>query len=1117
MKLSKFLPVIGLAGFLTAACAAEQKVEFSPKKSFARVNVARRAIAVDGKISKGEYFGSYENFGLLKHNNPFLSSRQGSFFAALDDNYLYLAMRSELPDADSKVSLLTRYKRRDSRMYADDGVEFLFYPPQGKFVYHIIANSANYTYDYKYPVTNGGVTVDKKINWNPDIEVKSSFDKKYWTVELSIPLKDIGIEKLQSLSKWKMQFGRSWRNPSQQCGGNQVLYFIDPGEMLDVEFVQSTPNVRFITLGDKYLQGKNNIVYTIDNPTPRPQKIKYSVAIVSEAAPRSKEGVLTVPAGKSADVVLDFDESSKVNNDLKAVFFNELGKVIYNRNFYWAYPGEKRWVAPDAKNSADFEFGIYPYFNKVRARLGNQSVPYDMRRDVSAVMFITDEKGKTVSKKYTPQKNDNAGYSLEMPLNLNSKGFYYLVAEIKKQDGKTETFKQKFEFDKFEWEHNKLGCDRVVLPPYKDLQYGSNTVKTLMSQYTVNNGFFSQIKSGRAENLLAAPITLKVNAKSPEFKDAKWLEKSADYGVYVTSLALDNVKFEVKNEFEFDNFVKTTLSVDPGKGFDFKSMTLDIPLKGEIAKRIHSTCNRMRYNFAHALEQKEGEIWNSAMGALHSSVFNNFRPYIWVGDIAEGLAFFAESDKNWSRDPKKSMAQIIRKGDTATLRINFADMPSFRNKPFEIVFGFQATPTRGRPNVARSFNGRGNAPNSLVTSVLAGSKCWSGVEFDFTPYKGDYSFLNALRQAKNKKRDKEFEKKIVTGFMEKNCKDMTKDQWKNFENHLYRGLYYSSISKYIVPYLNPRATHFRWPSYRVFMDEWFCSEYRAFNEDAYNTTPCKSYQDYVMYLNNKLLDEGLDGIYYDNIRDWNNPNIVTGPAYVLPGGKIQPYFDIFDMRELIKRTAVLLYKKGRTIFDGRPLLYLHMTNTNLIPFTSLCGITLECEAHYGSDDFQNRFSEDYLKCSVIGAQSGAIPEVLIKITGNNLNHVTRTFVATILAYDINSVMTAGGVVNIFYKTMYNLRHFGYGTDSVEVYPSYAPSGTFKTDADVRITEYRRNDGITLVAVSSFGYQGKVKLSWNYDARFAHNWENSRKLQLNDKRSVEFDLKKNDFQIVKITK
>ena len=1117
INIRKIITVIAFAGIFSPAFTATPKVDFSPKQSIAKVNFAKKAPVIDGKISNGEYSGSYENFGLLKHNNNFLASRQGRVFTALDKNYLYFAIQTELPDADSNVKLKARYKRRDSKIFMDDSVEFLFVSPLGDAVYHLIANSADRTYDFKYPIINGGVTTSKKENWTPNLTIKSDFDKKYWTLEVRIPLKDIGIKSLQSTSKWRMQFARTWRNPVLQTAINNTMIFVNPNEMNEVVFVNNAPSVRFRTLGDNYLNGENKIRFTVDNPTSQTQTVKYAVSIVSEAAPRGKDGVLTLAPGKSQDIEIAFTEKSRVNFDLKAIFYNSRNEVIYKRNFFWQNPPEKRWIAPDAKNSVAMEYGVYPYYNKVRIRLGNQGVPYDMRKVASASMYITDAKGKICGARVTPQRIENVGFECEIPLNLSKKGNYFVIAEIKNKDGKINAFKEKFEFEKFAWEHNKLGKARVVLPPYKPLQYDNNKVKTLLAEYTFNNGFLSAVKTGKAEKLLAAPVTLTVNGRKPAEKSFKWQEKADDLGISISNLALDNVKFEVRNELEFDNFIKTTLTVDPGKGFDFKSMTLDIPLNGEFAKQIHSTCNTMKYNFAHTLPEKDGEIWNSAMGKLHATVANNFRPYIWLGKLGEGLAFFTESDKDWSRDPKKYMAQIIRKNGIVTLRINFIDKPVVRKAPFKLIFGFQATPTRIMPNECRQFSGRIKFPNTVVGSVLAGGMCWASYGYDFFPINHDYSFITAMKNEKNKKGDKAWQQEFVKDYMAKNCKTVATDRLGTFERHLLRGFNYANTSEYLIPYMDARATMLRWPEYRVFMDEWFCSEFRANNEDDYNNSPVESYQDYLLDCIKKLLDAGLDGVYYDNIRDWTTPNMTMGPAYILPSGKIQPYFDIFDMRKLIKRTAVLLYKEGKTFFDGRPIFYLHMTNTNLIPFMSLGGVTLDCEANYGSSDFQERFSEDWLQISAIGIQTGSIPEVLIQITGDKKNWTTRTFLATTLAYDIASIMNAGGITNVYYKVWNKLKSYGYGTDKVKVYPCYAPSGKVKTSADVRITEYQNVDGSKVVCVSSFGYAGNVKLEFAENFSKAEDFENGKAIVCADGKTVEFNLKKHDFKIIKLSK
>ena len=235
----------------------------------------------------------------------------------------------------------------------------------------------------------------------------------------------------------------------------------------------------------------------------------------------------------------------------------------------------------------------------------------------------------------------------------------------------------------------------------------------------------------------------------------------------------------------------------------------------------------------------------------------------------------------------------------------------------------------------------------------------------------------------------------------------------------------------------------------------------------------------------------------------------------MDSGKVQPYFDIFDMRDLIKRTAVLVHQEGTSIFDGRPLYVLHMTNTNLIPFTSLGSISLDMEDKFGSMDFQDRFTEDYIKACTIGVQTGAIPEVLIEISGNNADFVTRTFLAVTLAYDVPMVQHCGGMTGTWRKVWNALKEWGYGTDEVEVFPCYEPSGKVQTDSkDIRLSEYRKKDGTTIVAVCSFGHSGKAEVKFGFPVKKAVDFETGTELSLSGD-TVEINLRKNDFKLIKI--
>ena len=108
--------IIALALPLTLTASSGKKYDFSPTKSYAKVNFAKKAPLIDGVISPGEYAGSYENYGLLKHNSSFLASRQGRAFAALDEKYLYFAMVS---NGNVKRTVSTH----DGPVWEDDSIE----------------------------------------------------------------------------------------------------------------------------------------------------------------------------------------------------------------------------------------------------------------------------------------------------------------------------------------------------------------------------------------------------------------------------------------------------------------------------------------------------------------------------------------------------------------------------------------------------------------------------------------------------------------------------------------------------------------------------------------------------------------------------------------------------------------------------------------------------------------------------------------------------------------------------------------------------------------------------------------------------------------------------------
>ena len=762
------------------------------------------------------------------------------------------------------------------------------------------------------------------------------------------------------------------------------------------------------------------------------------------------------------------------------------------------------------KREADLEFGVYPYFKKIRARFGN--VNEKITGWDSAQFILKNKSGKVIGS--YPGKKTGNGFETEFGFEPAA-GNYELSIVVRNKEGKLER-KRKFEVKKFPWEHNKIGTERIILPPYKPLAVtGSRSVKATLTAYRFGGSLFDKISADQVENILASPIALYINGKMANLSSFKFTEKSPDRVKNEAVLTWDGGKILLKGTMDYDGFYRYTMQFMPNGKQKISSAYLAVPLKKEYAQQIHSLCNRMKYNDAKFLPQKNGIIWQSSKSKKHSSLHGTFRPYVWLGNLGTGLVWLTETDRYWSLDPKKDALDIISQGNANTLRIHLVNKPCVWNKSFTLEQAFQATPVRPMPAYRRRLVCRSVFPNAWTHCTFAGAFCWAAEGWNFFPAGKDYSFINYLR---DRKFSKAADQKIIDRYIKSYLPHFSTERKRSFENHMKRGIVYAKMARYMIPYTNARGSDLAWEDFSTYMDEWWCSEYRAGNADPYNNTPTRSYQDKVLYQLRKLVREGMDGIYYDNIRDWTNTNPVTGPAYQRADGMMQPYFDFFDLRDFVRRTAVMLYQEKKTLPDGRPLLELHMTNTNVVPVLAFGSTLLDLEAEYGSKDFQDRFTEGYLQSCTLGLQSGCIPSVLIEISGKKRDFVTRTFLAVTLAYDLPFVMSCGGLTNTWRNTWHKLYSWGYSTEQVKVTPCWEKNPVTASTSDWRLTTYsKKSAGETVIAVCSFGdtANGTIDIS-STGAKRCTDWESGKTLPIRNGK-VLLDLPRHDFKLLLLEK
>ena len=183
------------------------------------------------------------------------------------------------------------------------------------------------------------------------------------------------------------------------------------------------------------------------------------------------------------------------------------------------------------------------------------------------------------------------------------------------------------------------------------------------------------------------------------------------------------------------------------------------------------------------------------------------------------------------------------------------------------------------------------------------------------------------------------------------------------------------------------------------------------------------------------------------------------------------------------------------------------------------------ELHYGTDDFQDRITEDYLLTTSTGEQAGTEPVVLTGIKGTQSNEektwLTRTLLGTILVYDLRAYFSFEVDRKLIDKTLGLVYDFGYGQPDCQVYRYWEDPPFAVNREDLRCILFRRDDKLMLIA-TDFGNGGPCRVTLDRDRLGlaggplrATNQEAGEEL-LVEGNAVVFELKKHDFAVALVS-
>jgi hypothetical protein len=223
---------------------------------------------------------------------------------------------------------------------------------------------------------------------------------------------------------------------------------------------------------------------------------------------------------------------------------------------------------------------------------------------------------------------------------------------------------------------------------------------------------------------------------------------------------------------------------------------------------------------------------------------------------------------------------------------------------------------------------------------------------------------------------------------------------------------------------------------------------------------------------------------------------------------------IFNMRQLMKRTVTMFREMGK-----RPYIVAHMTNADIIPALSFATFSLDFEDKYGVTDFQDRFSNDFIRSESIGLQAGLVPAGLGGVITTNSEErvrVSRTFFGVALVHEIR----AWGYFDSdeLHRANMPLYKFGYGLPDCRVWRYWDAEQPVRVEGGDTKTLVLSRAGKAMVVITDFGNGGEIsmkvdtkKLGIGPDFT-AQDTQSKETISVKDGQ-LSFPIKKHDFRMI----
>ena len=1092
MKRSNWkVATVAVASAILAAMTAGASV--TSEATLLRCGPMGREPTVDGVISEDEMARASACYGLVSAETRIMAVRVNAMHFGWTEKGVYLAVRSSRPMSPLRIS-------------DKDAVELRLLSPSGV--------TRNFRVGLRSCVKSpakGFVAATTERAGTQDYGALCN------ETELFVPFETLGVRTFADGEKWGLQVVLDYSSPAERASWHFAEDGSAYGTFIPDRTMPVTGLMDFDPMESWRHSGNCKLRYRYYNPT------KDAVAVESKTRIFHGLGFSKLDANPEEQVEVRRRQLPELNARIEPGETVERIPIVYNlwagtvniletelvwdektvnrRTLRWDCGHGLNWKSEEPLPQLRFAF-LPSAGNAIRYAFTSWGVPlsratFTVRGPGGKTFYSKEFKGNPTLPGAVAGEDARLG---DLPL-----GDYVATLESVSEKGRSYTDERTFSVRKFKWQGLNLGKERVIVPPFKPIKVekrGGGGDRTDRISFTLTGyrcvGVLWDEVVAQGENILVAPVSLKLNGAEFKVKSSKFVEQSPDRVIRELTASTEQsnnpnnrtITLRVTQDYDYDGFCMVTFDFDVSSPVTVSSLEVVMPIKDSVVS-LYEVPHRNDKRDLQAPDFKiptgTGEIWDSSRDRHPSKgVGGMIQPYIWVGGPEKGFSWIVESRKDWSIREDRPAERMIRRDGALTVVCDLVNKETrWERGRKSYRMGFMPTPAkpmvRGHYREAEvmwdypcpSNAVRFSRSNVAMCSPLTGRMhVYPGMDLSYPRW--------AL---KTKCRSREELKERIDAYVEKNrewFKTCKSTSLEDYRREMPSWIRWTDATHLF--YLNPELNTCMWPEWEMYKAEWHCEAWPVENMiHEYLGRPVPSRIDKLLFDGYKALKLGYDGIYYDCFTpggDWDY--LVHSNGAFLVEGDVNSYFQptpaltgLLQWRELLKRTAVMCYLHG-TKMEDQPYVELHATEGNVAMCSSWCSNNLCTERGSNGGDFQDRFPEGYTLTEITGRQTGAVPKIIVSArTGDRARceREVESLMGYMCAYGIFG-LTDQGVIRgqkRFEKAWNTVFDFGWGQEGVEMrfYYDGKPQPVTHDGNDVRLTVAKKS-GAALLMFGNLG-------------------------------------------------